>query len=396
MLHRTAAGELQKNHKTPVQLQGYYMATILKRQGPKNQIAWQAQVRKKGYPSRIKTFDLKGDAQKWAKKIEREMESGLWKDSKEASQISLSKALGRYLESVTPRKRPETQRSEKLSAKTLKNSMGKLSLLQVTPEKVAEYRDQRLKSVSANSVRIELSLLSNLFKTAEREWSYYGLDNPVGHIKKPKIPEGRCPMLSEEQIKTLLDEAQKSLNKLLFPFTLLALHTGCRSKEIRNLRWDQVFIDEGYISLTGTETKTHQSRTIPLTHAARNIFKDLKETIKKKKGESIHGPGSDLIFPARGKADKPRDLHGSFNRAAKRAGLENLPGIGKLRIHDLRHLCGTYLLMNGVDLETVRSVLGHRDISTTQRYLHVINEHKKKAISKIGHLGIGNSNSENI
>jgi len=201
-------------------------------------------------------------------------------------------------------------------------------------------------------------------------------------------------MLSEDQIRNLLEETQKSPNKLLYPFALLALHTGCRSKEIRSLRWNQVFLDEGYISLAGNETKTHQSRTIPLTSAAKDVFKNLKEVLKKKKGENIRIKGTDMVFPARGKKGNPRDMHVGFNRAVKRAGLDSLPGFGKFRIHDLRHLCGTYLLMNGVDLETVRSVLGHRDITTTQRYLHIIDDHKKAAISKIGHLGFGNSNSE--
>jgi site-specific recombinase XerD len=73
-----------------------------------------------------------------------------------------------------------------------------------------------------------------------------------------------------------------------------------------------------------------------------------------------------------------------------RAGLGDLPGAGKLRIHDLRHLCGTFLVMNGVDLETVRTILGHRDLTTTQRYLHVVNEHKRKAIERIGQLGLSN------
>lgn len=178
------------------------MASILKRPGPKGQTVWQAQVRKKGYPAQIKTFDRKTDAQKWAKKTEHEMEAGLWKDSKEASLITLGQALDRYLGAVTPRKRPKTQTSENLSAGYLKKSMGKLSLLQVTPEKVAAYRDQRLAQVSPNSVRIELALLSHLFAIAQREWSFHGLDNPVQKIQKPSIPEGRCPVLSEKQICT--------------------------------------------------------------------------------------------------------------------------------------------------------------------------------------------------
>jgi len=371
------------------------MATFIKRPGPKGAVVWQAQVRKKGYPSQIKTFDRKGDAQKWAKMTEHQMEVGLWKNAKEASQITLSQALDRYLSSVTPRKRPATQASENLSARTLKEAMGNLSLLQVTPEKVASYRDERLESVSPNTVRIELALLSNLFNIAEREWSYNGLDNPVRHISKPKIPEGRCPILSEEQITRLLEECKKRSSRLLYPFVLLALHTGGRSKELRKLHWSQVFLEEGYISLVGSENKIHRSRSVPLTPAAKEVLRGLQANKPGRKVVDIHGNPIGLVFPAKGHPDNPRDMHMTFNRAVRRTGLGNLPGIGKFRIHDLRHLCGTFMLMNGVDLETVREILGHRDLSTTQRYLHVVNDHKKNAIAKISHLGVGDSNSAN-
>ena len=109
---------------------------------------------------------------------------------------------------------------------------------------------------------------------------------------------------------------------------------------------------------------------------------------KTKNKVDSHGNPVGLVFPARGKPEQPRDMHMAFNRVVRSVGLNDLPGTGKLRIHDLRHLCGTYLLMEGADLETVREILGHRDISTTQKYLHIVNEHKKKAISKISNLGL--------
>jgi integrase len=364
------------------------MASIIKRSGPDGKDVYQVQVRKKGYPTQIRTFDLKSNAQKWARMIEHQMETGLWKDSKEASRCTLTEALDRYLGSVTPRKRPATQRSENLSAKNLKDAMGKYSLLQITPEKVAAYRDERLQTLAADSVRIELALLSNLFNIAEREWSFTGLDNPVRRIKKPRVSEGRCPVLSEEKIVQLLEECKKSNSKLLYPFVLLALHTGCRSMELRGLRWSQVNLAEGYISLVGSETKPHRSRTVPLTAAARDLLTGMAQQVDKDRVVDLHGRSSGLVFPARGKPQESRDMHMAFNRAVRAAGLGKLPGVGKLRIHDLRHLCGTFLVMNGVDLETVRDILGHKDLSTTQRYLHMVNEHKKGAISKIGHLGL--------
>jgi len=364
------------------------MASVLKRPGPKGRTVYQAQVRKKGYPYQIKTFDRKIDADNWARKIEHEMDSGQWKDTKDAAQTTMNEAIDRYLHDTSIRKRKKTQVSEELSARYLKKELGKYSLLQVTPEKVANYRDNRLKSMSANSVRIELALLSCIFSIAQKEWAFNGLDNPVKKVSRPKLPEGRCPILSEEQISSLLEQCKNGNTKLLYPFVLLALHTGCRSMELRGLRWSQINLKEGYISLVGEETKGHRSRTVPLTNAAIEILKNLADQHNVSKVLDLNGNPVGLIFPSRFNPMEPRDMHMSFNRAVKRAGLDQLPGVGKLRIHDLRHLCGSFLVMNDVDIETIRSIMGHRDLSTTQRYLHVVNQHKKNAINKIGHLGI--------
>ena len=367
------------------------MATIILRIGRSGKRTWQSQVRKKGYPRQTKTFDRKTDAIKWARKIERQMDESTWRNLNGADSILFSDALHRYLSEVSIKKRPRTEERDRLSASYLKQMLGALTLAQVTPDKVAKYRDERLKKVSPHSVRIELSLLSNLFNIARKEWAIGGMENPVSAIKKPQIPEGRCPTLSYVQMKRLLTECKRAKTELLFPFALLGLHTGCRSEEIRGLRWSQVNLDGGFISLIGEETKNHRRRTIPLTPAAKEVLHQLTEKSRAKNKIDSHGFPIGLVFPARGRPNKPRDMHMAFNRAVRRAGLYDLPGAGKLRIHDLRHLCGTYLLMEGADLETVRVILGHRDISTTQRYLHVVNEHKKKAISKIGNLGLKDS-----
>ena len=364
------------------------MASIIKRNGPGGAVVWQVQVRKKGYPPQIKTFNRKTDAEKWSRTIEHQMDTSLWKDNKEASQITLSEALSRYLRDVSSHKRPESRRRDIISASHLEHKLGKFSLIQVTPEKVADYRDNRMNEVSSHSTRLELALLSHLFNIAKKEWAFSGIENPVRYVKKPLIPEGRCPILSEKQISRLLEECRRSTTPLLYPFVLLALHTGCRSMELRGLRWSQVNLTEGYISLVGTETKSHRSRNIHLTRAAQDVLRELAEKHRANKVVDMHGNPTGLVFPSRNDPNEPRDMHMSFNRAVQRAGLDNLPGNGKLRIHDLRHLCGTFLVMNGVDLETIRSILGHRDLTTTQRYLHVIDDHKKRAIEKIEHLGM--------
>jgi integrase len=353
------------------------MATIVKRTGRSGNTTWQAQVRKKGYPRKTKTFDRKSDAVNWSRMIEREMDAGTWRNINGADRLKLEDALERYLTEVSVRKRPRTAERDHLSAMYLKQSLGQFHLSELTADKIAAYRDKRLKAVSAHSVRIEIALLSNLINIARKEWNIGNLDNPVRFVKRPQIPEGRCPVLTEAQIQRLVIECKNSKSRYLYPFVLLALHTGCRSMEIRSLRWSQVDLEGGSISLIGQTTKTHRSRIIPLTPAATAALDALNE----KKDAAA------LVFPSNADPKQPRDMHIAFDRAVKRAELTDMPGAGKLRIHDLRHLCGSFLLMKGVDLETVRDILGHRDLSTTQKYLHVVNEHKKKAISKINHLG---------
>ena len=84
------------------------MASILERKGKDGKTVWQAQVRRKGYPSQIRTFDRKTDAKKWARKVEHEIDEGSWRNVKEASNITLAQAIDRYTQTVTPKKRPKT------------------------------------------------------------------------------------------------------------------------------------------------------------------------------------------------------------------------------------------------------------------------------------------------
>lgn len=363
------------------------MATITKRPGKKGATAYRAEVRRKGYPKQIKTFELRGDAEKWARKVEREIDAGTWKDLKGAESILLSEALDRYLSCISTKKQPSTYKRDELSISHLKKRLGHFTLLQTTDSEVAMYRDLRLNEVSPDSVRIELSLLSNLFNIARLEWNVGKLENPVKSIKKPKIAEGRCPILNQEQLKRLIDESKAVRTKWLFPFVLVALHTGCRSNELRSMRWPQVVIEDnvGFINIIGSNSKNQRTRTVPLTKPALECLSILKQ---KHKHVDSKGNPIGVIFPANNNIDKPRDLHKAFNEAVSRASLDNMPGLGKLRIHDLRHCCGSALVMAGVDIETIRQILGHRDISTTQRYLHVVNEHMQKSMNKIEHLGV--------
>lgn len=56
-------------------------------------------------------------------------------------------------------------------------------------------------------------------------------------------------------------------------------------------------------------------------------------------------------------------------------------------MHDLRHTAASYMIMNGIDLRTVADILGHKTISMTMRYTHLLDDHKLAAIDRIEQLG---------
>jgi len=224
-------------------------------------------IRKHGWPTVIKTFRTKRDAADWARRTEDEMVRGVYIDRATSERMLLKKALARYEAEVCPTKRPSTARREKPAGANLKAALGDYSLAALTPDIVANYRDQRLaEGLSTSTVRLELALLSHLFTTAIKEWRIGLLYNPVANIRKPPPHRGRDRRLSPEEEKKLLRACDKHSNPMLGQIVRLALYTGMRAGEIRSLRRSQVNLEKRVVTLT--ETKKGSARTVPLSNAA--------------------------------------------------------------------------------------------------------------------------------
>ena len=128
------------------------MATIVKTPSG----TWKALIRKNGWPTNIKTFRTKRDAEDWARRTEDEMVRGVHIVRATAERMTLAAVLKRYTAEVTPTKRPSSQESELRRAAILERHLGKYSLAALTPEIIAHFRDMRL----ANAVRISIATVS--------------------------------------------------------------------------------------------------------------------------------------------------------------------------------------------------------------------------------------------
>ena len=233
---------------------------------------WKAIVRKRGWPITIKTFRTKRDAEDWARSTEDKMVRGVYIDRTEATQLLLKKALDRYLREVSTTKKASTQAAEKHKVKALKTQLGDYSIAALNPGLIAQYRDDRLAAgKSADTVRLELTLLSHLFTIAIKEWRLGLIYKPVTNIRKPPPGQGRNRRLSADEETTLLDACDKFSNPMLGWIVRTALFTAMRAGEITSLRRNQVDLARRVMRLT--DTKNGSARTVPLTHKAENIFR---------------------------------------------------------------------------------------------------------------------------
>lgn len=148
---------------------------------------------------------------------------------------------------------------------------------------------------------------------------------------------------------------------------LVSMNTGVRRGELFQLTWQCVDFSHAQIKVVGKTAKKLKTRYIPLNKEALDVLKGWHAQQDKHDG---------LVF--QGKDGNP------FNNVKKAwAGLLKQAQITAFRWHDLRHHFASRLVMAGVDLNTVRELLGHGDIKMTLRYAHLAPEHKAAAVARL-------------
>ncbi len=137
-----------------------------------------------------------------------------------------------------------------------------------------------------------------------------------------------------------------------------------RKAEIHNLEWLNVNLEYKFITVTAKEANKKKIRRIPINKSLRKLLLKLNLTRN----------GNRYVFENL-KTGKPYiDLKRGWQSVLEKA------GINDMRFHDLSHTFSSHFLMNVGDLYTMKEILGHKDITTTCRYLTITTEHKSKAI----------------
>lgn len=332
---------------------------------------WKAVIRKTGFPSNIKTFRLKKDAEDWARRTEDEMVRGLFIQRGPSERLTFEKAMERYLAEVTPTKRPFTQTGERMRSVPLIGFFGKYSLAAVTAEMVAQYRDRRLAGEgrkgqdgeliprAANTVRLELALLGHLFTVALKEWGLGLPYNPVLNVRRPAPGPGRTRRLDKAEEAKLFKAVDKHSNPMLSWIVRVAVETGMRSSEITTLKRNQVDLTRRVVRLL--DTKNTLPRTVPLSTKATALF-------RKALANPIRPIDTDLIFFGEpGKDGKRRPYN--FNKVW--LDIKRTAGFPDFRFHDLRHEAVSRFVEGGLSDQEVSAISGHKSMQMLKRYTHL-------------------------
>ncbi|MBF6992264.1 MULTISPECIES: Shufflon-specific DNA recombinase [Cupriavidus] len=160
------------------------MATI--RQRGSN---WEAQIRRKGWPTLSRSFSTKADARAWATVIESEIERGVFIDRTEAEKNTLGDLIRRYLQEVSGQKKGAESERYRLTA-MLRDPLAQVKVAALSGKLIAEWRDKRLKQVSGSTTNRDLNLISHVINVAGKEWGIH-IDNAVSMVRRPAENRGR-------------------------------------------------------------------------------------------------------------------------------------------------------------------------------------------------------------
>lgn len=294
-------------------------------------------------------------------KVRTELVEGRYFDRRKENRMTFGELLDNYLAEHSARqKRPKSHLRDLTSAKHLRPAFDSKLLRDVTPRALSEYISKRLDDGAAPaSINRELGLTKHCFTMAQR----WGLAhrNPVKQVKLLREDNARLRYLTPEEIERLLDSTPAGMK----PIVICALHTGMRLTEILTLRWEQVSLPDRMLYLE--VMKNVKRRGVPIDDEVLSMLRELGRV------RHLHSP---YVF-SKPDGSPYHWVNKTFKRVCGRAGIEDF------RFHDLRHTFASHLVMSGVDLLTVKELLGHKSLAMTARYSHLSPSHKLAAVSNL-------------
>lgn len=222
---------------------------------------WRAEVQRHGIRA-THVADTKREAQAWAIRKEQEID-GL----KGSKGRTFGWAVGRYLESVSTTKREGAQDWERRRFEAMAEFFGAdAKLAEIDSERIGQWRDYRLKTVSGSTVQREANLLRNLFTQAVNEWKCVDR-NPFQGVRLPDHAPARKAVWTWRLIKRVLRAKRTGKTLETIRAFHIALHTGMRLSEVLTAKVD------GQVALLPKDKTTDGPVKVPLARKGAELLR---------------------------------------------------------------------------------------------------------------------------
>jgi integrase len=217
--------------------------------------------------------------------------------------------------------------------------------------------------IQKTTINRDIAALKASFSVAVKEGLLAA--NPLAKMTPMKIDkEPATRALTDDEERRIMDAIGMS-PAYLKPMVVVSLYTGLRQGELFSLQWDDVDLAAGMLTVRGFNAKSKQTRYVNLNETALRALREWKSS------------DTGLVFPGK-TGGQTNNVKRSFASLLKRADVHSF------RWHDMRHSFASKLVQAGVDLNTVRELMGHCDIKMTLRYAHLAPKHKALAVAQIG------------
>ena len=302
--------------------------------------------------TRVPAADTRQKAEKVALEIRnRELEKP---KQAQTSIMTLSKAIDKAYDEHWSRKKDSE--NPRIRLETILKITGDIPLDKITSSTISDVRSKLSKrGLSPSTINRYMAALNTLLALARDEWEEIGT-KPT--IKKYREPKGRIRYLSQKEEEQLLGFVSALGFEEYAQLFAVLVDTGFRFSELNELHWEDVKLNERHIHCW--RNKGDRPRTVPMTERVHEILRQRKEA------------GED--YPFHLSYGKARNL---FNKAKKSMGLQDDKDFC---IHALRHTCASRLVQAGVDIYTVKEILGHSSVTVTEKYAHLNSDKLRKAM----------------
>ncbi|GJL57825.1 MAG: integrase [Nitrospirales bacterium] len=342
---------------------------LLQRQNTEGKLAWYVRLHHTGKDRWFGSFSTKTKAREFYEKAKLEQKEGRFFPERYLQNGCplATEWIQDYMDTLEHSgKSKKTQYEEKRYGEWWKTRLAGKRLSHITPADLDSVkRELTEKGHTGETIKHYLKFLRHVLNEAIRGDKLE--KTPFARFTMPKVSQGRTRFLTMEEESALL----QALGEPYAQWARLAILTGLRKTEMFSLRWADVDLEQGFVTLT--KTKSGRVQYCPLNQEAEDILRGFSSW-----------KASAWVFPSK-RAKQHLDSYNFYGRVF-------LPAIEKAKLknvtwHTLRHTFASRLAMNGQGDSTIAALLRHSGTGLVQRYAHLSPTHLRGAVEGVSGYG---------